>query len=73
MLNVERALADNTPLRHQKKNRQSTLMIYKRGDTNGCLITNATEHFLSEKCTWKQKYLVLAFLQHTSYRKEPRA
>lgn len=35
MLNVERALADNTHLRHQKKNRQNILMIYKRGDTNG--------------------------------------
>lgn len=46
MLNVERALADNTHLRHQKKNRQNILMIYKRGDTNGWLITNAAEHFL---------------------------
>lgn len=46
MLDIERALVDTTHLRHQKKNRQSTLMIYKKGDTNGWLITNETEHFL---------------------------
>lgn len=70
MLNVERAHVGNTYLRHQKRNRQSTLVIYKRGNTDGWLITKETEHFLIWEMQMEAKISCLTLLQHNLYRKE---
>lgn len=62
MLNIERAHVDSTHLRHQKRNRQSTLMIYKRGYTDGWLITKETEHFLIWEMQMEAKMSCFSFI-----------